>query len=569
MARARRKQQRNPEVTERVSDDLRVYRAGLYARLSIYDSGKTDGDSLESQIALMERYVAERPHLQYMKLYQDNGFSGTTFSRPGWEELMRDAAAGTIDCIIVKDLSRLGRNYIIAGDFLEKDCPRMGLRFISINDNYDSASLNASQQLTAALKNIINDFYAKDISRKICTSLSAKRQRGEYIGSYAPYGYQKDPANKNHLIIDPVTAPYVQQIYEWRAAGNGYGTILRRLNEQGIPSPGRYRYEQGIITNNNKKGSALLWSRHVLSDILRNPVYIGTLQQGKTRASLYQGIPAHSAPAEEWDYSYHAHEPILSEELFKKVQEFNRSQSQVYKEHLGNHADLPKETNPYGRKLTCADCGAQMKLYRSIAHDGSCGYYSYLCPVYEERRELACTKKSIRSAAVDNAVLAALRIHTKLFLDSAEVLNRLMRQEPQMRKQQSAKAVCDTLRKEIERKNSLSASLYTDWKSGILTYEEYAFAKEKYGAAVAALKEQLSEAEQRGKISSENRSCIEHWTELLKKYQNPDAVTKELADALISSITVDSSNQISICFRFDDARGMIDAEIERIRKGSA
>lgn len=255
--------------------------AGLYGRLSVLDNGKVDGEPIESQIAIIEQYVAGHPELKIVERYIDNGYTGTNFDRPNWERMMADVKSGRINCIIVKDLSRLGRNYIETGRFLERICPKLGIRFISVNDNYDTAEIKSQDEFAASLKNIVNDYYAKDISLKSGSALKAKRQRGEYIGSYAPHGYLKDPSNKNHLIINPETAPVIQQIYQWRAEGLGYGTITRMLNERGIPSPGRYRFEHGIVTNNNKKGSSLLWNRHALTDILRNIVYIGHLAQGK------------------------------------------------------------------------------------------------------------------------------------------------------------------------------------------------------------------------------------------------------------------------------------------------
>lgn len=204
--------------------------AGLYGRLSVLDNGKVDGEPIESQIAIIEQYVAGHPELKIVERYIDNGYTGTNFDRPNWERMMADVKSGRINCIIVKDLSRLGRNYIETGRFLERICPKLGIRFISVNDNYDTAEIKSQDEFAASLKNIVNDYYAKDISLKSGSALKAKRQRGEYIGSYAPHGYLKDPSNKNHLIINPETAPVIQQIYQWRAEGLGYGTITRMLN---------------------------------------------------------------------------------------------------------------------------------------------------------------------------------------------------------------------------------------------------------------------------------------------------------------------------------------------------
>lgn len=550
-------------------DELQVFAVGLYGRLSVLDNGKLDGDSLETQVSLMEEYVSQRPYLRYVKLYQDNGFTGTNFDRPAWDELIRDVKSGKINCIVVKDLSRLGRNYIETGEFLEKECPKLGVRFISINDGYDSASLNSTDELTAALKNIINDYYAKDISRKACSALAAKRHNGEYVGSYAPYGYQKDPVNKNRLLIDPMTAPVVRQIYEWRATGAGYGTITRWLNERGIPSPGRYRFEQGIVTNNNKKGSKLLWNRHVLSDILKNPVYIGHLVQGKCRASLYQGIPAHTTPKEEWEISFHAHEAILPEELFQAAQRVNELQSAAYCANYGKYSNLPKENNPYQDKLVCADCGTRLKLYRSLAKKGARGYYSYLCPTYEEHRELGCSKKSIRSYLLDEAVLSALRVQMELFLDMEKVLTDLVTMQQRTLMEDKGKDKCATMERQLARKESLSAALYSDWKNGVLTYEEYSFAKRQYAQEIAALKQQLNEMRCVCEGSSAHTETAAWWAERIRRYQDAGQVTKELVDTMISCIQLNGNGEISVQFSFEQEQEMLAQEIKRLREGAA
>ena len=550
-------------------DGLQVFDTGLYGRLSVLDNGKPDGDSLETQISLMEEYVSQRPYLRYAGLYQDNGYTGTNFDRPAWDALLRDVEAGKINCIVVKDLSRLGRNYIEAGEFLEKECPRLGVRFISVNDGYDSVCLNSSEELTAALKNIINDYYAKDISRKSCSALAVKRRNGEYVGSYAPYGYRKDPANKNRLLIDPATAPVVRQIYAWRAAGAGFGAITRRLNEQGVPSPGRYRFEQGIMTNNNQKGSKLLWNRHVLTGILKNPVYLGHLAQGKCRAGLYRGIPAHTVPKEEWDMAYHTHEAILTQELFEAVQRFNEQQSAAYFANRGKYPHLPKERNPYRGKLVCADCGARLKLYRALAQNRAQVYYSYLCPTYEEHRELGCTRKSIRSDQLDTAVLSALKAQMALFLDAEQVLAGLAAKKRDTPAGDRRRSECAAVERQIARKESLRAALYSDWRSGILSYEEYRFAKTRYTRELAALKQQLSEMKSVDEGALERADMAARWAEKLRAYQDADQVTNELVDALISCVRLDSGGEVSVRFSFGKEQEMLEREIKRLREGAA
>lgn len=547
--------------------EIQVFNTGIYVRLSVLDNGKADSDSIESQVDILEKYIAERPYLRFVKLYRDNGYSGTNFERPAWEELINDIQKGKINCVVVKDLSRLGRNYMEAGSLLEKEFPQWGVRFISVNDGYDSATLNSTEELTAALKNIVNDYYAKDISRKACSSLAAKRQKGDYIGSYAPYGYQKDPENKNRLIVDPVTAPVVRQIYLWRAAGDGYGTITRKLNEQGIPSPGRYRYEQGIITNNNKKGSSLLWNRHALKDLLRNIAYIGHLAQGKCRASLYAGIPVHLADKSEWDIAYNTHEPIIEEELFQMVQAVNEKQSTIYKSNYGKYAHLPKETNPYRKHLVCADCGTQLKLVRSIAKGGGKGYYSYVCPTFEEHKELHCScKKSIRSNVIDTAVLTALTTQLQLFSDSQEVLNRLLAKSEAAAAKKRENPEIKRLEKELSSKEAFSVSLYDDWKSGLLTLDEYTFAKEKYQRQLSILRQQIQELKGTSAMTVCKTSGLKDWEKKIQQFRNPKEVTPALVDAFISLIRMSEGGSVTIEFRFEEEKALLASEIERLRR---
>ena len=543
-----------------------LWEVGLYGRLSVLDNGKTDGDPIESQIKIMEQFISSRPELHIADRYLDNGYTGTNFERPEWERLIRDVKTGKVNCIIVKDLSRLGRNYIEAGDFLERTCPELGVRFISVNDHYDTQALHSQDELTVSGKNIINDYYAKDISMKSGAALKAKRQNGEYIGSYAPHGYQKDPENKNRLLVDPETAPVIQQIYEWRAQGFGIGTIARMLNERGIPSPGRYRFEHGIITNNNKKGTELLWNRHALTDILHNIAYIGHLAQGKSTASLIRGIPFHRTKESEWDIAYNTHEPILEEDLFYRVQAVNQERTAAYHANFGACAHLPKKDNPYRKKLVCADCGTQMKLYRNLSRDRKKAYFVYLCPTYEEHRELKCVKKSIRSDDLDNAVLQALRVQMDLFCNAQEVLAKLAEKKPGTR----AKGLSDQnelhkIRQEIKRKQGYALALYEDYKSGLLTKEECVLAREKYQKEIAELNEKAAMLESREDRVSRVLEKTKPWAKMFEQYRSAEHITKELVAAFVDQIRVAADGSIQIAFLFDDALHGLRAQCKSLR----
>ena len=242
-----RKSRKADAVIQAVPEICEVmYNTGLYIRLSVMDSGRKDGESIVNQREMLERYIAERPELALKGVFVDNGATGVDFLRPAWNDLMRECRAGKINCIIIKDLSRLGRNYIETGEYLEKILPLLNIRLISINDAYDSLNLTNGERLVSNLKNLVNDLYAKDISRKSSAALRIKQKQGAFIGTYASYGYLKDPCDKNKIVVDPETAPIVRQIFGWKADGVGSAQICRRLIEAGIPAPNKYRLEKSV-----------------------------------------------------------------------------------------------------------------------------------------------------------------------------------------------------------------------------------------------------------------------------------------------------------------------------------
>ena len=499
----------------------------------------------------------------------DNGFTGTDFERPEFNRMLKDARDGRINCIVVKDLSRLGRNYVEAGDYIEKVFPFLGIRFIAVNDHYDSDSLTSGDELGASLKNVVNDVYAKDISRKVGTAMKQKRLRGEYIGNYAPYGYLKDPKDKNHLIIDQEIAPIVVEIFELRARGNGINTIARILNERDIPSPGRLRYERGIITNNNKKGSGLLWSRHVLSDLLKNVVYIGNLAQGRSASCLYKGIPFHWTEESEWDLVENTHEAIISLELWKRVQEVTARKSREAKESHGKYANLPKRENPYGSLLRCADCGRvikQVHAYNTSKRSGTSIYYNYKCPENIELGDTACPKKNIRAADLDEAVLATIRKQMEIFMDTQKILKELIAQEKETAKQEAPIARVKDIQKEIDRRKGLCTALYTDLKEGILTQDEYFYAKMRYQEEIDSLEKELQELKSiRGK-ASEAAQGEKKWEQLISKYYKAQTLNPAMMEAIVKEIKLYADNSISIEFRYMNEFEELLQECERIRR---
>ena len=564
MARVSRKRKGLPQ-NETAS---RTWRTALYARLSVEDNGK-EADSIENQIALLESYISGCPDLSRVELFADNGYTGTNFHRPEFNRMMEAVQSGVIDCIVVKDLSRLGRNYIETSQFIEKICPFYGLRFIAVNDGFDTATVTDTAQMSMALSNIVNDYYAKDISRKVTSALQTKMERGDYIGNYAPHGYCKDPENKNHLVIDPETAPVIRQIFQWRAEGVSYMEINRRLNEAGIPSPGQYRLEHGIETNNNRKGRSVLWNKHMVTEILKNIVYIGHLAQKKGSQCLYAGIPYHITGEDEWIVVEHTHEPIISKELFEAVQKINRESAERSRANSGKYAYLPREKNIFGKKLTCAECGAVMKLHRSFSTKRDKAYFTFKCPTYAEHGAQGCSDVKKRKADLDVTVFSFIKAQMAVFIDMEHTLQSLLAAKTGSVEQGRTKSKRRLLQQKLENKKSILSGLYVDYKEGLLSRQDYLFTRERIDSAIHEIETELAEQES---VTSKTRGLLTgemKWKHMVQKYQNAAELSQEMVEAFVETIKLHKDGSLEIKLNYmDEFAALIDA-CEQIQKESA
>lgn len=564
MARVSRKRKGLPQ-NETAS---RTWRTALYARLSVEDNGK-EADSIENQIALLESYISGCPDLSRVELFADNGYTGTNFHRPEFNRMMEAVQSGVIDCIVVKDLSRLGRNYIETSQFIEKICPFYGLRFIAVNDGFDTAAVTDTAQMSMALSNIVNDYYAKDISRKVTSALQTKMERGDYIGNYAPHGYCKDPENKNHLVIDPETAPVIRQIFQWRAEGVSYMGINRRLNEAGIPSPGQYRLEHGIETNNNRKGRSVLWNKHMVTEILKNIVYIGHLAQKKGSQCLYAGIPYHITGEDEWIVVEHTHEPIISKELFEAVQKINRESAERSRANSGKYAYLPREKNIFGKKLTCAECGAVMKLHRSFSTKRDKAYFTFKCPTYAEHGSKGCSDVKKRKADLDVTVFSFIKAQMAVFIDMEHTLQSLLAAKTGSVEQGRTRSKRRLLQQKLENKKSILSGLYVDYKEGLLSRQDYLFTRERIDSAIHEIETELAEQES---VTSKTRGLLTgemKWKHMVQKYQNAAELSQEMVEAFVETIKLHKDGSLEIQLNYmDEFAALIDA-CEQIQKESA
>lgn len=351
MARVSRKQQ-----TVEVVSNTRIYNTALYVRLSKEDSGYDNSDSIEMQQYLLEQYAVAQSDMRVIDVFCDNGWAGTNFERPDFERMLDAVRKREIDCIVVKDLSRFGRNYVETGYYLEKIFPFLGVRFVAINDGYDTLKDENGDTLVVSLKNIVNSLFAKDISKKSGSALRQKQKNGEFIGGWTPYGYLKSPENKNKLIIDPETAPVVQNIFLWRAEHVGYNTIAKRLNAQKVPSPIMIHHMRGEHPN-LPSDKLPIWQAQMIKSITGNMVYAGHMAQGKQFRSLNDGVNVTNMDKEDWIIVHNTHEPIVDSETFDVVQTINEQQKIKFKEQQGKY---PTTENILLGLVFCADCGKTM-----------------------------------------------------------------------------------------------------------------------------------------------------------------------------------------------------------------
>lgn len=566
MARPAKRRQQATEIQVPAAEQFSViHKTAIYARLSREDN-LNQSDSIENQLSLLHDYVGNRPYLQLVGTYIDNGYTGTDFDRPEWQKLMEAVRAKEVDCIVVKDLSRLGRNYIETGEFLEKICPFFGIRFIAINDNFDTDTTEASGQLSVSLSNIINDYYAKDISRKVSSALRSKMENGEFIGSWEKYGYLKDENNKNQLIINPETAPVVKQIFLWRSEGMSYMGINKKLNDSGIPSPGQYKANRGIITNNNQKDRVILWNKHMVTEILKDITYLGHLAQRKGSQCLYAGISFHRTEEQDWIVVENTHEPIIEQELFDKVQAINNAAAEKAKTNSGKYDHLPKAVNIYGKKFTCADCGSVIKLVRSFSTKKDKVYFTFKCPTYAEHGTRACNAKKMRKADLDEAVLSAMKAQLDLFVDMQDSLHRLLAMKKAMANQSQQKDEIKSLKKKLDHKKGLFSGLYRDLREGLITDEDYAQAREIILADIDRMEKQLSELEGTTTRFEEQLRGEKKWAELVRKYHNATEVTAEMVDVMIASMKMNEDSSLEITFNHMDEFKAIYDTIEILRK---
>lgn len=540
-------------VTDAGGNAAKKWMAGLYIRLSREDGDKDESDSVSNQRMLLREYSAKLPDVEVADYFIDDGWTGTNFERPGFIRLMEQIKAGSLNCIIVKDLSRFGRNYIEVGNYLEQIFPFMGVRFISIADSLDSYG-NPGQMNTIMVpfKNLINDEYCRDISNKVRSSLDSRRRSGKFIGSFSAYGYVKDPDNKGELLVDETVAPIVKNIYEWFLDGLGAITIAKKLNDMGIPSPSEYEKMCGLhykVSDSSVKGP-VLWGYSSVKRILQNRMYCGDLVQGVMRVTSYKVKKLQRVPEDEWMVCENHHEGIVDRETFDKVQRIFDTDTRMTQEQ--------GRVTMLGGFMRCADCGRAMNRHKNVHSYGT--YHYFVCSTYKKISKNVCSRHSIRADYVENAVLEAIQAQVAMAVKIDEVFQELEKNEKAKTNTVMLDGVLAGKEREIEKLSRIKEDLYMDWKSNILSKEEFISMKQRYTEDIERMQDEVLTLREEIKKQSDlkNFRC-NNFVESFKKHQNIEYLTREVLLELVDTIYVHEGKKITIKFRFRD-------ELQRCRE---
>jgi len=509
------------------------YIAGLYLRLSQEDERQGESISIDNQRTMLRKY-AEEHGFEIHDEYIDDGVSGTTFQRPEVQRLLDDAKTGVINTIIVKDLSRFGRNYIEVGQYVDYVFPTFGIRFIAIQDNVDTAKRDSSAMDMMPIMNVFNEWHAANTSKKIRAVKRANAKEGIYTAKKASYGYKMGTDKKRAPVIDEETAPIVRRIFEMYASGTSPRKIAETLNLEGVLSPAAYAYEKfGQKAKPNAMG---LWSAITIREMLNKIIYIGHMPQLRWTSLSYKNHKRFRKDKNEWTVVYNTHEPIISQELWNRVQERQKSIATGKKTKLGF-------THPLSGFVVCADCGNKMKLCTSISRNGNrlfhfdCGYHVRYGKAY-------CFSHFISANILEQIVLEDIREMAKtVTLDEYAVREEFIRHNAELADNaiKSAKKELQAKRKRTEEISRLIQVAYEDRVKGKMPEDVCVGFIQKYSEEQKKLQSEISELEARLTETTNTMQSADEFIRSIKKYLNAPELTREMCYELIDRIIVGRS----------------------------
>lgn len=567
---ARKSRKTTPAVEPVVeAAPLQIFPTAIYARLSVENSGKSENvDVIANQIEICKSYIADRPYLSLVDTYIDNGHTGTVFDRPEFNRLMTDIKSGRIKCLVVRDLSRFGRDYIETGTYLERIFPQIGLRFIAIKENYDNFDTDGSNEsLMIPLQNMINALYSKDISRKVSTALKAQMEQGTFQKRNLPYGYRWNEEHTN-MVIDEETASYVRLIFQRKIEGWSMPMILDELDRLGAPNTELRKRQNGTRTGDGC--SCKGWHKSTVYGILTNPHYVGDTVLGRSMVAIYKGIKSHNVKdKDEWIVFPNTHEAIISREDFQKVQDIMNAASEARQTKMQKSEEIRATLiNLFDGKIICADCGKRMYFHRKRVDkrkDG--GWYAfYECSTYVGRRYEHCTAHYIRQDRLERDVLAAILLQVKAALDYDKLLDKLRGSEGEKNIRDKQNALITSLNLKLSGVSKKRTRLYEDFAEDILDEEEYTFAKKSYDEQFADLSRRLDEAVQRRSKFNEAMSVDNKWITLMKSVSTATQLSQELVDESVEMVKIHEDGAVELVMKYGDIYALTIQSIKEVQE---
>lgn len=526
----------------------KIYHAAIYLRLSQEDgdisvSDKNESNSISTQRDLIHAYLQKQADILYETEFCDDGYTGTNFDRPGFNDMMKAVREKRVDCIVVKDLSRFGRDYIESGKYIQKIFPMLGIRFIAINDGYDSADTgNQSNDFVLPFKNLINDSYCRDISIKSRSNLEVKRRNGEFVNNFAVFGYMRSPDDKHKLIVDEEAAVIVRNIFNWKQEGWNAQQIANHLNKLHFPSPMEYKKKcgQNFRTSFKTKTTAE-WSAVAVLRILKNPVYTGVLEQGKTTTPNYKVKTKVVKDESKWARVENAHEAIITPAQFELVQTV-----------LGMdtcRAENNDEIYPFSGMIYCAECQSPM-LHRAATSNGK-KYHYYVCSG-NKRDKNSCTTHNIKCDLVEDVVLATVQAHISMAIDIDNAMSQVDSLDWEQREVRKINAQISAMELDVEKFSRIKLELYEDLKGGLISKEEYYSFKEDYDVRINSIKQQISNLVSQRNAIEGGLTSAQGWFAQFRKYENIEKLTRLAIVSLIERVEINDNKDIHVKFRHAD-----------------
>lgn len=515
---------------------LRLFNVAIYIRLSREDGDKEESDSVGNQRKLLTEYVNKQDDFILYDVYIDDGFTGTNFNRPDFHRMITDIEDGKVNCVVVKDLSRFGRDYIDTGRYLERIFPELGVRFISVTDNIDS--IKQAYDMLLPIKNIFNEQYARDISNKIQATVKSKQKAGEFIGAFTSYGYKKSPVNKNKLVIDEYAADVVRRVFSMYLQGIGKQSIAKALNAEGILCPSEYKKLNGENYKNcNRLKTTSYWTYSTIKIMLQNELYIGNMVQGKKHQRMRS--KQRMVDKENWIRVENTHEPIIDRDTWDKVQKL------LTKKH--RDIDLETNKNIFAGFIKCGDCGRAMMKNCWRKADGSKSY-SFYCGTYKRSGKDYCSPHALPFQVLNDIVLGDL----KAIVHSVEDLQELVKKQSltASRIKRSADTELVKLKAELERVKKLKKSIYEDYKDELISKDEYFSYREDYQQKETLYAKQIEALEAKKKDNVTEDIFQTPWLRRLLKLKDIEELDRDIVVEMIDEIIIYENRKIKIRYNF-------------------